>query len=345
MQTAPRQQKQFIGHKAAEAALLHAAGSGRMPHAWLIVGEEGIGKATLAYRFARYMMANSQKSDTLSVSPDHPAMKLMMAGSHPDLLVLERNYDEKKRKLSQSIPVEDVRTIEPFLRLTSNQGTWRIVLIDGADYMNRNGQNVLLKILEEPPAHSLLLLTATNAASLLPTIRSRCRVLKLDPLSDDDLRALAEKEGLEDSASLDLLIKMAEGSAARLFRYANCDGHLLYKSWCDFLMKPENPMLRLRMAESWAGKDQDDVYATAQDIMFLWLQRVITAKATGQGVEPLMSEERPLKDKLYPQLRLDRLLGLWENLHEQTRQQEFSNLDRKVVFINMLDKTAEALAA
>lgn len=345
MQTSPRQQKYLIGHREAEGACVQAVKSGRMPHAWLIVGEEGIGKATLAYRFARCMLAGGPKGDDLSVAESHPSVRLLDAGSHPDLLVLERAYDEKKHKLAQSISVDAVRTIAPFLRLTANQGAWRIVLIDGASYMNRNGQNALLKILEEPPEHSLLLLTAESAATLLPTIRSRCRVLKLNPLSKNELGELAEKAGLGEETEIDLLIRMAEGSAARLFRYSECEGHVLYREWCGFLQNPNQAQTRLKMAEGWAGKEQDEVFLTAQDIMFLWLQRLIAAKAKGEGVSPLLPEEKALNDKLYPRLSLDRLLGLWDNLHQQTAQLDYANLDRRVVFINMLDKTAEAIAA
>jgi DNA polymerase-3 subunit delta' len=341
----PRQQQKLIGHEEVESAILQSISSGRVPHAWLLVGEEGIGKATLAYRFARFMLANGQAAKGLSISPDHPTAKLLHAGSHPDLIALEREFDEKKGRMQKSIPVDEVRKIAPFLHMTASQSAWRIVIIDGADNLNRNGQNALLKILEEPPPQSLIILTAESTATLLPTIRSRSRTVKLQRLSNEQLAEIAKLNKLGDHPALDVLINMAAGSASRLIRYAENEAHILFKSWCDFVQKPDHYQTRLRMAETWTAKDNDGLFFTAQDIIFLWLQRLIAAKARENGVVPLSAEEKPLQQQLYPRLRLDQLMHLWENLNLQTRQLEASNLDRKVVFLNMLDKTALALAA
>lgn len=343
--THPRQQKKLIGHSAAEAAIGQAIASGRLPHTWLITGIEGVGKATLAYRFAKFLLAALAPKNGLDVSPDHSAAKLVTAGSHPDMLVIERPYDEKKGRVKRDIPVEEVRKIAPFLQMTANQSQWRIVIIDGADNLNRNGQNAVLKILEEPPAHSLIMLLAESEAHVLPTIRSRSRILHLEPLAQNELKEVAELIGLGDHPGLELLSRMAQGSAARLARYANMEADILFKSWCDFLLSPDNYLVRLRMAEAWAGKADDELFTTVQDIIFLWLSRLIEFKARNTAILPLSAEEKPLINRLYTSVRLDQLMVLWDNLLLQIRQLEKSNLDRKVVFLNMLDKTAAALAA
>lgn len=339
----PKEQLEFIGHTGAEQQIVQAIIGGRMPHAWLITGEEGVGKATLAYRFARLMLSGKKIADSLFIEATHPTAKLMAAGSHPDLLVLERPFDEKKGRYLQNIPVEDVRKIAPFLRLTASQGKWRIVIVDGAGSLNRNGQNAILKILEEPPENALIILTAESAAALLPTICSRARVLKLDRLGEDDLHHLATQNDV--SEGVDFLVRLAEGSAARLIRYSACEANVLYQNWCDFLREPQNMHLRLRLAESWSGRNNDDVYYTAQDVIFLWLQRAIRAKARGEGINPLLPMEKQVIEQLFPRLRLGALLTLWENLQEQARTAEHSNLDHKTVLMAMFDRAANVLAA
>lgn len=341
----PRQQKRLVGHEEAEKTILQAIASGRLPHTWLITGIEGIGKATLAYRFAKFLLAAVAPKNGLDVAPEHAAAKLVNAGSHPDMLIIERPFDEKKNRIKKDIPVEEVRKIAPFLQMTANQSQWRIVIIDGADSLNRNGQNAVLKILEEPPAHSLIMLLAESEAHLLPTIRSRARILHLNPLDRPQLNEVAGLIGLAEHPGLDLLGRMAQGSAARLARYASMEADILFKSWCDFLLSPDNYLVRLRMAEAWAGKADDALFNTVMDILFLWLSRLIEFKARNTPVQPLSAEEKPLISRIYTRVRLDQLMPLWDNYHAQIRQLERSNLDRKVVFLNMLDKTAAALAA
>ena len=161
-----------------------------MPHAVLMTGPRGIGKATLAYRFARFVLTHGATGRT---APDcrrmtslagHPAdcgvFRRVASGGHADLLAVERAYDPRRRRLRSEIVVDDTREIAAFLRLTAAEGGWRVVIVDGADEMNRNAANALLKILEEPPRHALLLLVAHSPGRLLPTIR-----LALPALSDD----------------------------------------------------------------------------------------------------------------------------------------------------------------
>ena len=179
----PRENPLLIGHAPAEAELVGALRSGRMHHAWLITGAEGVGKATLAYRFARRLLAGPAAA--LALDPADPVFRRVAMGTHVDLLTVERAFDDKRQRVRGEIVVDDARVISAFLRLTPAEGGWRVVVIDGADHMNRNAANAVLKMLEEPPPQAIILLTCAAPGRLLPTIRSRCRRLALPPLADD----------------------------------------------------------------------------------------------------------------------------------------------------------------
>jgi len=152
----PRDNPDLIGHADAEAEILAALRAGRLHHGWLIAGPRGIGKATLAYRFARFLLAGTPETgtDTLHIAPDSAVFRRVAAGGHSDLLTLERRADAKTGKLRREIVVGDVRAVGPFLGLTAGEGGWRIVVVDAADDLNRNAANALLKLLEEPPRNT-----------------------------------------------------------------------------------------------------------------------------------------------------------------------------------------------
>ena len=194
--TPPRERLKLVGHGEAEQTLLSAFQSGRLPHAWLISGPRGIGKATLAYRFARFLLNGGSEGglfggpDDLSVPAESSVAHRVAAQAHPDLRVVERTANERTGKLRTEIVVDDVRDLSHFLRLTPSDGGWRIAIVDAADEMNRNAANALLKILEEPPDRAVLLVVSHAPGRLLPTIRSRCRKLVMKPLPLDQTDAL-----------------------------------------------------------------------------------------------------------------------------------------------------------
>ena len=191
----PRVTQALFGHAATETALLAAYSGGRVPHAFMLIGEKGIGKATLAFRMARFVLANPdpaapkvRAATSLALDPDHPVARRVAAQAHGDLLVLERNPNEKGT-LRQQIPVDDVRRTVPFFGSTAGEGGWRVAIVDAMDDLNRFGANALLKVLEEPPERALLLLVCHSASRALPTLRSRCRVLAMRTLSEGEVTA------------------------------------------------------------------------------------------------------------------------------------------------------------
>jgi DNA polymerase-3 subunit delta' len=190
----PREHGHLFGHAEAEAAVLQAWKAGRLPHALLIGGPEGIGKATLAYRIARFAFAHPEPTigssqRDLSVPADNPASRQVATLAHPDFLVLRRVAGPEREKLPSDISVDEIRRTVSFFGQTASFGGWRVCIVDSVDELNRFGTNALLKILEEPPPRSLLLLIAHAPGRVIPTIRSRCQVLRLKPLSVENVAA------------------------------------------------------------------------------------------------------------------------------------------------------------
>jgi DNA polymerase III subunit delta' len=221
----PRANPLLLGHSDAEATILEALRTGRMHHAWLITGPEGVGKATLAYRFARRLLAGRPDADSLALDPAHPVFRRVAANSHADLLTVERMLNEKTKRMRTQIAVEDVRKINGFMSLTPAEGGWRVVVVDGAEDLNQASANALLKILEEPPPRAILLLVCAAPGRLLPTIRSRCRRLRLAPLADEPmnelLAAYLPQLNPDDRGRLTTL---AEGSPGRSIMLAEDEG-------------------------------------------------------------------------------------------------------------------------
>lgn len=224
----PRDSIALLGQDAALARVSRALRAGRPPSAWLITGPPGIGKATMAYRIARYLLAYGATDagpDDLSVSPDNSAARQVSAQSHPGLLVLKRAVNPRTGKLMTVLSVDEIRRLSDFFGMTSGAGGWRVAIVDTADDMNDNAANALLKMLEEPPAHALLLLLSNMPGRLLPTIRSRCQRLDLRPLEDAVLqqalmRYLPEHGASERAA----LARLSGGSLGAALTLATGDG-------------------------------------------------------------------------------------------------------------------------
>ena len=219
----PRENPDLIGQEPAEAAISDALQGGRLHHAWLITGPEGVGKATLAYRFARRLLGGG--GATLAMPASEPVFRRVAAGTHADLLTIEREWDEKKKRWKKQIAAETARTIAPFLHLTPAEGGWRVVILDGAEDLNPQSANALLKVLEEPPARAVLMLVCSAPGRLLPTIRSRCRHLVLQPLGEAEMeRVLDLHLPTVPPADRAALARLADGSPGRALALAEEGG-------------------------------------------------------------------------------------------------------------------------
>ena len=343
----PRANPYFIGHAAAEAALLAAWQSGRLPHGWLITGPRGVGKATLAFRFAKFLLAGAAGGQglfggapaDLAVDPEQSAARLAASGGHSDLLTIERSYDERNKRLRSEIVVEDVRQLGGFLHLTPGFGGWRIVVIDCADEMNRHAANAVLKLLEEPPRQALLLLVSHAPGGLLPTIRSRCRRLALGPLADREVAALLGRyrPGLA-PADLDLLVRLAGGSIGRALALSDETGLTLCREVGELLQSlPALDVMALHaQADRFGRATGSDAFRTAGELVGDWLARLVRAAATGEPPAERMPGEGAHMRRLLGAARLDQWVALWEKVTRLIAGADEADLDRRQLWISAL---------
>ena len=230
----------LFGHSKAERKFLQAASSGKLHHAWLIEGPSAIGKARFAKRIAAYMLGATLREETsLDTFDTDPVVQKLEAEAHPDLRWVSRRPDEKG-KVKQDIPVDAIRALNQFFGLKSAMRGWRVGVVDSLDELNRNGANAMLKTLEEPPANCLLLLISHGTKTLLPTIRSRCRTLRLNVLSDEDTLSSLKLAGAEDARAAAKLARGRPGLGINLSRPSGVASANAARSWLRALPKPSD---------------------------------------------------------------------------------------------------------
>jgi DNA polymerase III subunit delta' len=329
----PRETSALYGHGEAEQALLASYKTGRVPHAWLIAGEPGIGKATLAYRFARFVLAHPdpgatevQSAGSLAIDPEHPVARRIAAQAQNDLWVLERVVNEQTGKLYTVIRVDDVRRSISFFGSTAGEGGWRIAIVDSVDDLQREGANALLKVLEEPPRRALLLLVSHAPGRELPTIRSRCRRLLLRPLAQADVaHALAAASGRDgEDADLQEAAAAAGGSVARAFALLDDAGLALRQKVLDLIAQLPDPDPRAlhALGDALGGSDPRTL-AAFMDLINGWLAARLTKDA-------------PTK----PQMA--RVAETWDKVNAAARDVETYNLERKPLVFAVFGALAEA---
>jgi DNA polymerase-3 subunit delta' len=334
----PREASNFFGNPAAEQNLLDAIRSNRLHHAWLIKGAEGIGKATLAYRLARFMLSSGPEKAAnardLSVPRDNPVFGKVAALSHPNLLVLRRPWQEARGRFAQQITVGEVRRLKSFLGNTAAMDGWRIVILDRAEDMNANASNALLKALEEPPPRCIFLLVSATPGRLPVTIRSRCRRLKLEPLGPS---ALADAVGhafehadleLPGGTDLSRSLELAEGSVGYALQLLSRNGLQLYDQVFEALASmphPDYAALHALADQAAASGDQNRFELTLAMLEGI-IARLIRQSALGEGA---IGEEAALAGRLIGARGLAPWAELWETLRRAKAETLALNLDRK----------------
>jgi DNA polymerase-3 subunit delta' len=355
----PRETEVLFGQSAAEAAFLEAYTAGRLHSGWLITGPRGVGKATLAWKIATFLLAEPPQdgglfgapppATSLQVDPDHPDARLVQSGAHPRLYVVRRPYDEKTKKLKADITVDAVRGVKGFFHMSATDGGRRVVIVDAADELNRNAANAILKELEEPPANTTLLLIAHQPSRLLPTIRSRCRELRCPPLNGDDLgQALAQAGHPADAT--EALNVLAGGSAGDAIAMLNHDGLPRYAEiikTLDKLPNADRPMA-LSLANSCAGPTNVIRYGLTLDLIDHFLARAARAGLLGAPANQGAPGEARLLARLSPDDRAARAWAqLQQDLSARIRHGRAVNLDPAALVLDIvfkIEETARAVA-
>ena len=330
----PRHVYSVVGHERAEAEMLSAYREGRLAHAWLIGGREGIGKATLAWAFARFVLANPdpaakavREARDLHVEATHPAARLLAGLAHPDFALIRREWRVNPKRLATEIAVDDVRAGLQVFQLSAALGGWRIAIVDAAEELNPNSANALLKMIEEPPQRSLILIVSHRPGQLLPTICSRCRRLRLDSLDEDELvraviglgppwseaghEAIAAAARRADGSVREALVRLApesEGVGA------------LIDAIVAGLPRPD-PRVVARLADAVGGRAGEEAYRAFHRELYDWLATY------ARDVEP-------------GSLRVEEIGALWDRIRDAERETEALNLDRKLHILALVAEIA-----
>lgn len=284
----PREVYELFGHQAQAKAMEDAFATGRMHHAWMIVGPKGVGKATLAYRLARRALGAARiETGVLEASPEDPVCRQIENLAHPDFLLIRRPYNDKTKKLKGEITVDEARKAADFFSRSAGGGAWRVVIVDSADELNLNAANALLKTLEEPPKRGLLILIVETPGRLLPTIRSRCRRLILRPPAVEDTGDwLVRAHGIE-AAKAEGAAALAHGAPGLALAHA-VSGASDLKADLDHLLSGLPRMDRgaaMRLAEKASRKGAEGMRAS--------LMKFLSQYAQDQARSAALSEPGP----------------------------------------------------
>lgn len=324
----PHQRNRLIGHTATEHALLDAYKSERLHHAWILGGPKGIGKATLAFRLAKFVLANPDRfgsqtamASDLSVPDDHPVARQISAGGHPNILHLRRPWDDKGKRFKADLPVDEVRRTVNFFGTTASARAWRVCIVDAADDMNNSSANALLKILEEPPERCLFLVLSHAPGRLLPTIRSRCRRLDMAPLTAADiaegLRELSPA-GLPDENGLSEIADTADGSLRAALTLLAGDGLAIAQGTRKLADNAAQMDLKALhgLSDLVAARGQTDNWESFQHVAENWVHGQMRRSVTSR------------KGSAY------RYVSLWETTQKAISDADALNLDRKQVVLD-----------
>lgn len=344
------------GHESSEQIFLEAYQSRRLHHAWLISGPRGVGKASLAHRIGRFLLHNPPQNNdpglfgeslemtpvnSLVTDPDSDRNAIITAGGHGDMIIIRRQINEKNGKLRSEIIIDDVRKLQNFFALTSFDGGWRVAIIDSADEMTNNAANGLLKILEEPPKNTLLILIAHAPGRLLPTITSRCRKLRLTPLSPQTVGEILTRKypdlSEDEISGYGILSDSSPGYAIKLVENQGLDLYIQLLEILASLPELDAPLVH-KLANSLGTKNAGQKYILFIELLTSFISRMIRHVAALEGghdsqVKAALTGEIELMEQLGQRLPLDQWVILWEKILDKTGR---VNLDHKQVILNIL---------
>jgi DNA polymerase-3 subunit delta' len=340
----PRDSHVLFGHAEAERDLLDAYRAGRLPQAFIVGGLAGIGKATFAWRLARFLLANPDPASAAAeaatdffVPGDHPAARQISALAHTDLFLLRRAWNEKTKKHFSEIRVEDVRRAAHMFQQAAGRGGYRICILDCAEDLNLSSANALLKLIEEPPPRSIFLIVAHKPGRVLATIRSRCRKLALNPLDPADVVQIVASLGppwsAVDAADLDAAIARAQGSMHDVLRLLDGRG-VAFDAQLRGMLEglPEVDWRKVHaLADQVALRDNGNDYDAMLGSVFHWLDRKVR-RGTEIG-------------RCDPARRLAPYAEVWEKVTEAARETEALNLDKRPLVLSIFADLAAAARA
>ncbi len=329
----PREATHLVGHHDAQAAILEGLRQGKLHHAWLIGGPEGIGKATFAYMVAKQLLGlkggPAPAGDRLDVDPARQASRLVSNLAHPDLVVLRRQPATDKKAAATMIAVETVRRALDVFASTPSDGGWRVCVVDSADDLNASAANALLKVLEEPPARAIFLIIAHQPGRVLPTIRSRCRKLTLRPLAETEIAAVLDGLDVDaDSATIGQAIALADGSARRAISRLDPETAALIGRTRGLLARLPDVDIPgvLAMSDQLAGRAAEADFAVFMETVEDWVRHVLHANLAA-GAH-----------------RLAPLAEVWEKTARAVRETDALNLDRRPLVLSIFQDLSEAVS-
>lgn len=349
----PKETRNILGHTKAMDGFLEAVQGERLHHAWMITGPKGIGKATLAYQLAAFLLTQEdgggffapEPITNLDVDPNHPVVARIQAGSEPGLFVLRRPVDDKTKKLKTVITVDAVRALRKFFAMSAGGNGRRIVIVDAVDEMNDAAANALLKVLEEPPEKAMLFLVTHQPSRILPTIRSRCRTLPCDPLSLDDLNT-AFNAALPDTGFDPGLYTLSAGSVGTAIHLAQMGGLNTYTDLVAMFSKL--PSIDRGVALKLAGsgtRPKPEQFEMTLNLIDMFLSRMARAPLNAADMNQAASGEREVFARFSPDLRAARIWADMQlQLGQRARRGFAVNLDPSALILDTVFKIEETAA-